>query len=322
MRVGALAAAVGLMGLAVGVASSSPAGAATQTVTFDDHLCATGGGAQTWVVPAGVTSATFDVFGAQGGNGGGMVVTTAPGGNGGETVATVAVTPGESIQVNVGCRGTDSPSNTAGAGGFNGGADGGLGVNAGGGGGGGASDVRQAGTALANRVVVAGGGGGGGGVLSAGALLATGGTGGGANGGDGVSSDLVSGAGTGGTPSVGGTRGGCQQPTCLGVDGSAGSGGAGGGSVAAANLSAGGGGGGGLFGGGGGGGDTNNSEVAGGGGGGGGSGFGGTTTAGVRTGDGLVTITFDGGATPTTPTESGSGTSAATPLTIAPHFTG
>ena len=40
MRVGALAAAVGLMGLAVGVASSSPAGAATQTVTFDDHLCA------------------------------------------------------------------------------------------------------------------------------------------------------------------------------------------------------------------------------------------------------------------------------------------
>lgn len=38
MRVGALAAAVGLMGLAVGVASSSPAGAATQTVTFDDHL--------------------------------------------------------------------------------------------------------------------------------------------------------------------------------------------------------------------------------------------------------------------------------------------
>ena len=29
--------------------AQAPAGAVTQTVTFDDHLCATGGGAQTWV---------------------------------------------------------------------------------------------------------------------------------------------------------------------------------------------------------------------------------------------------------------------------------
>jgi hypothetical protein len=203
MRGGAMVAALSLAGLAAGVVTSSPAAAVTQTVTFDNHLCATGGGAQSWVVPVGVTSATVDLFGAQGGNGGGMVVTTAPGGNGGETVAPIAVTPGETIQINVGCRGTDSPSNTPGAAGFNGGADGGLGVNAGGGGGGGASDVRQGGTALADRVLVAGGGGGGGGVLTAGSALATGGGGGGATGGDGVSSNLVGGAGTGGTRSRG-----------------------------------------------------------------------------------------------------------------------
>ena len=223
-----------------------------------------------------------------------MVVTTAPGGNGGETVATVAVTPGESIQVNVGCHGTDSPSNTPGAGGFNGGADGGLGVNAGGGGGGGASDVRRGRRTCEPR----------------------------------------RGRGwwrrrrrcpLGGRAARDRRRRWWRQRRGRGVVRSRERcrhrwhperrrhprrlpaadvprrrrfarqlGGAGGGSVAAANLSAGGGGGGGLFGGGGGGGDTNNSEVAGGGGGGGGSGFGGTTTAGVHTGDGLVTITFDG----------------------------
>lgn len=313
----ALVAGLGLVPLGPAFLSGSAGAATPQTVTFDDHLCATGGGAQTWVVPDGVTSVELQVFGAQGGSGGGQVDVPSAGGAGGETVATVTVTPGETLQINVGCQGGDSPSNTPGAGGFNGGADGGLGVNAGGGGGGGASDVRQGGTTLADRIVVAGGGGGGGGDMYSADPLADGGAGGGTTGGDGVSSDLVGGAGTGGTQSAGGTHGGCQIATCLGVDGSLGIGGTGGGSVVAENPSAGGGGGGGLYGGGGGGGDTNSGDNTGGGGGGGGSGFGGTTTAGVHTGNGLVIVTF-GATTPVTPATP----VAPSPVRVTPSFTG
>src|SRR4051812_48522302 len=53
---------------------------------------------QNFAVPAGVSSITFDVFGAQGGSGGNSV-----GGKGGEATATIAVTPGESLALVVGC---------------------------------------------------------------------------------------------------------------------------------------------------------------------------------------------------------------------------
>jgi hypothetical protein len=109
-------------------AMAAPASAAT-SATFS---CT--GVAQTWTVPAGVDTVTVTAFGASGGSGGGMTTTPAPGGLGGETSASLAVTPGEVLQLNVGCVGGASPSNTPGTAGFNGGGLGGLGVQAGGGG--------------------------------------------------------------------------------------------------------------------------------------------------------------------------------------------
>src|SRR6266508_922927 len=81
------------------------------------------GGAQTWTVPAGVTQAYFEAYGAQGGAGAGT--TSSPGGKGGGATATIAVTPGESIQVDVGCAGKNGSGTTGGGGGFGGGGAGG-----------------------------------------------------------------------------------------------------------------------------------------------------------------------------------------------------
>ena len=111
-------------------------------------------------MPAGVNSASFDLFGAQGG-------AANPGfggpGLGGHATATFPLTAGDSIQVNVGGRGANSPS--TGTGGFNGG---GNGTDKGGGG---ASDIRIGGTTLNQRVLVAGGGGGGGGCSNGGQIV-------------------------------------------------------------------------------------------------------------------------------------------------------
>jgi hypothetical protein len=88
----ALAAVVAALSLAVAVA---PESADTETFNYT-------GAAQTWTVPAGVTTATFDLYGAQGG----LVfgVRGSPG-LGGRATATVAVTPADTIQVNVGGQG-------------------------------------------------------------------------------------------------------------------------------------------------------------------------------------------------------------------------
>jgi hypothetical protein len=81
----------------------------------------------------------------------------------------LAVTPGETLYLDLGGNGTE-------LGGFNGGGDGGAGARAGRAGGGGATDIRTIPSgdpgSLASRVFVAGGGGGGGG------WVASGGTGG------------------------------------------------------------------------------------------------------------------------------------------------
>jgi hypothetical protein len=136
-----------------------------------------------WTVPAGVHQASFDMFGAQGGNGfclnwgvGGCGAT--PGGLAGlgarlQTV--IAVTPGDILKIRIGGAGgngaeaTSAGSLGAGVAGFNGGSAGGVGIfdgfnanGSGGGGGGGASDVRSSGDTLADRLLVAAGGGGGG----------------------------------------------------------------------------------------------------------------------------------------------------------------
>lgn len=228
------------------------------------------GSARTWRVPAGVRSARFDLYGAQGGGSEGV----STGGRGGETAATLALTPGSVVTLLVGGRGTFT-------GGFNGGGAGSQNNNPGFGGGG-ASDVRLGGNALANRILVAAGGGGGADVCWN-FHCSTGGAGGGRRGGDGTTSpDGFGTFGSGGTQTTGGA-------------GSAG-GGKGGRGYGGAAMNSGGGGGGGYFGGGGGGFDYKSNGA-----GGGGSSYfsanqskvrNAVTKAGVRTGDGMIVITY------------------------------
>jgi hypothetical protein len=219
------------------------------------------GKAQTWKVPAHVFSAAFDVYGAQGGNGGGR---------GGEATATISVTPGEVLQINVGN-----------AKAFNGG---GFGFGKGGWGGG-ASDVRTGAFKLANRRIV-GGGGGGRGQGTTGAAI--GGSGGGSSGGgDAGGGVCTSDFGGGGATQ---TRGGLGGEDCFNDTGQSGSLGQGG--QAGNGETGGGGGGGGLYGGGGG--VSEGSSVPSGSGGG-GSGFGPSGVvfhSGVRAGNGLVIVSY------------------------------
>lgn len=222
----------------------------TVTYTYD-------GGLQSWSVPAGVTSATFEVFGAQGGSVPGAG--DPAGGLGGETQGTLAVVPGQLLFVFVGGTGVNANfTGTSGAssapGGFNGGgAGGGPSGGYSGAGGGGASDVRVGGSALSDRVLVAGGGGG---ASSQGGYNGDGGSAGGENGAPGNGEASTDGA--GGTQTSGGAGGGGGGAT--GTAGTLGDGGAGGGELS-------GGGGGGYYGGGGGGWDSANAVYGPGGGG-------------------------------------------------------
>ena len=127
--------------------------ASAQTFTFTCPTTTT-----TWTVPAGVTSILVDVQGASGGTAGTGLGATTPG-KGGRTQATLAVTPGQVLNIYIG--GTGGNGNLFGAaGGFNGGGSTSGYGTWGGGGGGGASDIRIGGVALANRVIVGAGGGG------------------------------------------------------------------------------------------------------------------------------------------------------------------
>ena len=71
--------------IACGLAFVLPATAAAATKTF-----AYTGAAQTWTVPTGVTEATFDLYGAQGG---GFGATTAPGLGGRARATTPTASP-------------------------------------------------------------------------------------------------------------------------------------------------------------------------------------------------------------------------------------
>ncbi len=286
--------------------------AASTTAKADDVAVTSGcsGGEQTWVVPDDVFEVTVDAFGAQG-----RAITGfsySEGGLGGRVTAAIAVTPGETLYLYVGCRGdSSSPFH----GGFNGGGHGGFGHHgARGGDGGGASDVRRGGNTLADRVLVAGGGGGGGW------------SGNDSGGGGGAGSP----AGSSGAPAVGcfgqcaeGGGGGSQtaggaagsaEPFCAAKDGTSGTGGQGGGGDA---VSGGGGGGGGYFGGGGGAcgayaGAPATPGQGGGAGGGGGSSYGpigATFQNAVSAGDGHITITY-------------ADRSSAPPVLLTPTFAG
>jgi hypothetical protein len=317
-RRGAWVVGVALVASSLTIAFGSSAGAAPGQVVFTDPTL-NGTGGQAFVVPAGVCDVNIVALGAAGGTGRGD---PSDGRNGGTATATIPVTPGETLHVFVGGKGSDfvpaGPGHGffGGLGGLNGGGDAGNADQSGvspanpGGGGGGASDVRQGGPGLGDRVVVAGGGGGGGGTgLS---LDARGGTGGGTKGDPGLGSQ----GGGGGTQSIPGGGTGGASPGGAGV----------GGAGATGNQSSGGGGGGGYFGGGGGG--TALIEIPTapffqqvGSGGGGGSGFtldgtGLTLGGGPSASDGQVTIT------PGTATCPSGGGNAATSVEVAPRFTG
>jgi hypothetical protein len=226
------------------------------------------GGVQTFTVPACVSTVTVDIYGAQGGNDNGV-----QGGLGGRVQGQLTVIPGEILNIYVGGQGSSTTS--ASQGGYNGG--GGVSATGTAGTGGGASDIRR-GSTLSNRLVIAGGGGGAAGSAN---NVRVGGTGGGLIGGDGgIWPSWPNSGGKGGTQSAGGAAGVacCHTPT----PGTLGEGGAGRGDSAGGGGGGGGyyGGGGGLFAGGGGGSSfsTNLSN--------------GTTTSGVRSGHGQITISW------------------------------
>jgi hypothetical protein len=204
----------------------SPVGAAGQARTFSYT-----GGPQSYVVPAGVHEVAFE---ARGGDGANVVcgADSAPGGAGAQYAGRIAVSPGETLAVNVGGRGNGL---AGGSGGGGSGAVAGSFAGCDGAGGGGATDIRRA----ASKLLVAAGGGG--------ACAGVPGGNAGADGGP---------AGSGmrgrrGTTTAGGAGG-----VLVGAgDGSAGTSGRGGDAglgVSATYFDGGGGGGGGLYGGGGG----------------------------------------------------------------------
>ena len=249
-------------------------------------------GTHTWTVPVGVTSLQLSLAGGEGGT---APVNPAAGGRGATVAATVAVTPGDIVDVVVAGAGS-----SAGTGGFGGGGSGGSDDAAGGGG---ASRVTVAGTLVA---VAAGGGGGA-------RFSGSGGDSGSAA--PAAPRTTAGGGGNAGTPTAGGSGGpggdGSAWPACTsdtsgtpGADGSLGQGGAGGDGLSFG----GGGGGGGRYGGGGGGGSsvcTSRGVTDTGGGGGGGSSFVAATATGTsiddgaHSGHGVVTITYMDATAPT-----------------------
>lgn len=182
------------------------------------------GSTQQWLVPTNVFSANISAWGAQGQSN----ALGVNGGLGGFATGTLALNPGDILNIFVGGGGSISTS-----GGWNGGGNAGAGASsARGGGGGGASDVRLKGTALNDRVIVAAGGGGAGGNRVAGQGRGTGGGGGAGyyGGGGGSAAALPSGSAsvaTGGTQVSGGS-GGRSNANVAGNDGSNGGPGVGG----------------------------------------------------------------------------------------------
>jgi Glycine rich protein len=270
----------------------------TCTITFSYT-----GDYYSWTVPNGVTSITVDASGASGGANWSTGVSP---GKGGRVQATVTTTPGTSLYMYVGGTGTQARlTGNSTTGGWNGGGLGGSGNGNDpncycGTGGGGATDIRTTAGSLSSRILVAGGGGGSGTNYTT--SLDNGGDAGGLTGS--ASTGTASGSTTagGGTQSAGG-----GANTWSGWNTSyAGSSGVGGNS---GTGTGGGGGGGGYFGGGGG------SWT----GGGGGSSYTNasyasavTHSAGYRSGNGTLSITYLNSPTATT-----FSTSQSTPTNIA-----
>ena len=251
------------------------------------------GAVTNWVVPNCVTSITITAEGAQGGNadsqtgGPGFV----PGGLGAVVTATIPVTPGDNISINVGGQGSLGTAgyNGGGAGFFS--TDGNL--NNASAGGGGSTNIDINGIPY---IIAAGGGGAGGGTWTFSAENNGGGDGGCVSGeAPSPGSPWIGTGGGGGTQTAPGAGGapwaGVPPGGSTGVGGTGGMGGA-------WQTAPGGGGGGGYFGGGGGGNDGCCTGANGGAGGGGGSSLvpaGGGCVQGTNTGNGFVSITYTGG---------------------------
>jgi RHS repeat-associated protein len=284
------------------VVPSAPAGAATSWPVAFSYS----GSSVSWTVPSGVNSIEILAVGGAGGTDpfGGTTATGAnvPGGEGGAQLATVSVTPGDTLSISVGQIGPNVGANAqTGPNAFGGGGGGGIGSGGSpsGAGGGGASTITDQTTST--LLAVAGGGGGAGGSdcntwnvyccpvqneCSTAGYPQTGGMGG-AGGGTsasagetGEASALAAGGPGGGGATTSGSSGtggsGGLNPCPDGGSGGSGSKGTGGGGGGWCQYGAGGGGGGGggYYGGGGGaGGGAFFQAASGGGGGGGGSSF-------------------------------------------------
>lgn len=232
------------------------------------------GSPQTWTVPACVSSITVTAGGAEGGGN--------LGGSGATITATIPVTPGQVVTVNIGGSGGSAAAGYGGGGLGYASTDGNVNYNSFGGGG--ATTISVNGTPV---LIAAGGGGAGGG-----SGIVAGGAGGCATGIAGTSTFGAGGsAGTQVAGGVGGTPWAGTPPG--GQNGSLGQGGNGG----LWQTASGGGGGGGYYGGGGGGNDGCCTGANGGGGGGGGSSLvpaGAGCTSGTNNGPGFVTIVSGG----------------------------
>ena len=184
--------------------SSQQANADTATFSYT-------GAQQTFTVPSGVTSITVEGYGAAGGAGESSGSTKSNGGLGGYLKATISVTPGDTLYINIGGVGESGANigNAVSAGGFNGGGDSAnsYSTDRNGGGGGGATDIRTS-TNLSDRIFVVGAGGGGGGGTVSG-TNSNGGAGGGTSGEDGTDGEGSAKGlgGGGGSQSSGGSRG-------------------------------------------------------------------------------------------------------------------
>lgn len=245
-------------------------GATTASISYSTSMTMPTSGVSTYNVPWGVTSVNFDLMGGGGGADTGMAPNP---GMGGRVQGTLAVNPGDVLNIYVGGQGHMGTSSGA-LGGFNGGGSS-LGY---GGSGGGATDIRLNGANLADRVAVAGGGAGSG---NDGMFSVMGGFGGSTTGGNGEFNLELSQA-MGGTPTAGGA--GALYTLGNGMDGAFGIGGA----SSDEGVSGGGGagyygGGGGAWSGGGGGSSYTDALLA--------SSV--THTAGVNAGDGSATMSFD-----------------------------
>lgn len=159
---------------------------------------------QIYVVPPGVTSIFVKAWGGGGGgasNSNGTWNVTYPGGGGGYTESEIAVTPGQTLAVMVGAGGnqaTVAPTNNT----YGGGGSHCNGNCSYGGQGGGRSAIR-----ISNEDILTAGGGGGGGVGRSAILRQNGGGGGGLTGQNGLSDDVLTANGKGGTQIAGGAGG-------------------------------------------------------------------------------------------------------------------